>query len=423
MLYEGLNLSELSDDEVIFFIRIRGKKSYFNAVYTQPFLDIFNNLSDFRCISEYKKDADVHIDLNSVDRDYLYEEEYERLTKLVPLEEIIIRCRALRNSSYNDSKKMISRAFLFFENFFTENKNLKLVVTGAIDNYVMDIMHRVGCMHNIKFVGVTDSFMSPKYKLITLRGEATSFSKVASQEVSEVYDVITTRTLSPIVPSCSKAIRAAVYDLCSYVYRYFVRYIFRHKICGRLEYEYQFAPLLSKFNSLDKLFALRYLRNVRADTFSHQKKYAYVPLHYYPEATVDYWVKAEYHVDYYVSLFNTIKKLKEDGFIVVVKEHPAYYLARSSKVYKMINKMGCILLSPFMSTQELIKKVDLVVVWNGSTGIEAIVNKKPVVRVTNSYYGDQIVPTLDRARDLCIPTNQQGLDVVEKVLITSFRTR
>lgn len=423
MLYEGLNLSKLTDEEAMFFIRIRGKKSYFNAVYTKPFLDIFSSIKEFRCISEYKKDAYVHIDINSVCRDYLYEEEYARLTNVVSLEELIIRCRALRNSSYVEAKKLISRTFLFFDNFFKEQKSLKLIVTGAIDNYVMDLMHRVGSTHGIKFIGITDSFMSPQYKLVTLRGEANTFADVSSAEVLEVYNVIAGRSLSPIVPSCSRALKAAVYDLGSYLYRYFVRYIFLHKLFGRLEYEYQFAPMLSKFNSLDKLFALRYLKRVNDETFKAGLKYAYVPLHYYPEATVDYWVKDAYHVDYYNSLLDTIKKLKDEGFVVVVKEHPSYFLARPSKIYQSIEKMGCILLSPFMSTKELMTKVDLVVVWNGSTGIEAIVNKKPVVRVTNSYYGDNVVPVLSGARKLTELTYQQGLDVVEKVLATSFRTR
>jgi hypothetical protein len=66
--------------------------------------------------------------------------------------------------------------------------------------------------------------------------------------------------------------------------------------------------------------------------------------------------------------------------------------------------------------------VDLVVVWNGSTGIEAIVHEIPVVKVTNSYYGDGIIPELTYAIALPIPTEEMGLRVVKKVLESSFRT-
>lgn len=422
MQHAGVNFSDLVDDEVLFFIRIRGKKSYFNMVYTNSFLDQFSGLNHYRCISEYKKDADVHIDLNAIDRDYLYEDEYNHLTSLVAIEEIIIRCRALRNTSYTNAKKLISRAYLFFVELYKKEGKLKLIVTGAIDNYVMDLMHRLGVDAGIKFIGVTDSFMSPTYKLITIRGELNHFSNPSTEQIDEVIQTIKSRATSTIVPSLSKALRQAIYDVGSYVYRFIVRYCFKHLVLGRLEYEYQFAPKLSKLNSLDKLFAIRYLKPLNLSKLDAKKKTAYVPLHYYPEATVDYWVNDPFHVDYYISLFDTIKQLIESDFQVIVKEHPAYFLARPSSIYMELNKLGCQLVSPFVTAKEVISKVDLVVVWNGSTGIEAIINQKPVVKVTNSYYGENVVPELNQCNNLSIPSVQQSQDVIKKVLETSFRT-
>ncbi|MEY8215086.1 MAG: hypothetical protein RPR97_11490, partial [Colwellia sp.] len=77
---------------------------------------------------------------------------------------------------------------------------------------------------------------------------------------------------------------------------------------------------------------------------------------------------------------------------------------------------------PFISTKEIFKNIELVVVWNGSTGIEAIVNRKPVVKVTNSYYGDNLIQSLDEIDDVKIPNEKTGLEVVKKVLESSFRT-
>lgn len=422
MPYASIDFSKLVDEEVLFFIRIRGKKSYFNMVYTDSFLDQFDSIVHFRCISEYKKDADIHIDLNSVTRDYLYEDEYNHLTSLVSIEEIIIRCRALRDISYVNAKRLISRTYLFFSNFYKTETKLKLIVTGAVDNYVMDLMHRLGVDAGIKFIGVTDSFMSPQYKLITIRGELNYFSSPSNEQIDEVIKTIKSRATSTIVPSLSKALRQAIYDVGSYVYRFIVRYCFKYLLLGRLEYEYQFAPKLSKLNSLDKLFAIRYLKPLVIDKLDSKKKTAYVPLHYYPEATVDYWVNDPFHIDYYISLFDTIKQLTDSGFQVIVKEHPAYFLARPSAIYKELNKFGCQIVSPFVTAKEVIAKVDLVVVWNGSTGIEAIINQKPVVKVTNSYYGENLVPGLNQCNNLSIPSMQQSQDVIKKVLETSFRT-
>ena len=422
MNFNNLDLSKLTDEEVLFFIRIRGKKSYFNMVYTQPILDIFNGLRKYRCISEYTKDADVHININSVEKDYLSESEFKLFSEIIDINDLILRCRGLRGSTYEDAKKLIYRTFLFFVKFYSSNKKLKLIVTGAIDNYVMDIMNRVGLYYGIKFMGVTDSFMSPQYKLITTKGESTVFSTPSESDVKDMLRKIYQTALSPIVPKKNKAIKSALYDIGSYIYRYIVRYVYKHKILGRLEYEYRFAPLLYKCKSIGQVFAIRHLKSKKEFTPVDGVRYAYIPLHFYPEATVDYWIDHSYHVEYLSSVLDTIDKLQKKGFEVVVKEHPAYYLGRTPEFYKKIKAKTDLLLSPFISTKEIFKNIELVVVWNGSTGIEAIVNRKPVVKVTNSYYGDNLIQSLDEIDDVKIPNEKTGLEVVKKVLESSFRT-
>ncbi|MEY8198231.1 MAG: hypothetical protein RPS47_03210 [Colwellia sp.] len=422
MYFNNLDLSKLTDEEVLFFIRIRGKKSYFNMVYTQPILDKFIGLSKYRCISEYTKDADVHIDINLVERDYLSESEFELFKEIIDINDLILRCRGLRGTTYEDAKKLVYRTFLFFLDFYSSSKKLKLIVTGAIDNYVMDIMNRVGLYYGVQFLGVTDSFMSPKYKLITTRGESTVFSTPSDTDVKDMLKNISQTALSPIAPKKNKAIKSTVYDIGSYIYRYIVRYLYKHKVLGRLEYEYKFAPLLYKCKSFGQIFAVRHLKSKKQFTPQEGVKYAYIPLHYYPEATVDYWIDNTFHVEYLSSVLDTIDKLQEKGFEVVVKEHPAYYLGRTSEFYKEIKTKTDLLLSPFISTKEIFKHIEIVVVWNGSTGIEAIVNRKPVVKVTNSYYGDNLIQSLDEIDEANVPNEKIGLEVVKKVLESSFRT-
>ncbi len=423
MFYKDLDLAALTDDEAIFFIRIRGKNSYFDAVYTRAFLDLFSSVNEYRCISEYKKDADIHIDLNNIERDYLYAEDLQPFIESIEILEVVSRCRALRHIPFVRAKKLIVRAYLFFERFYSSHPLLKLVVCGAIDNYVMDIMQRVGQRYNVCFLGVTDSFMSPTYKLISLRGEANDFTRVDESEVSEVFTTLKGRFVSPIIPSRTKALKSAMYDVGSYCYRYIVRYLVKHRLLGRLEYEYQFAPLLSRVNSLRDILGIRFLqKSLPMLCKENGTRYAYIPMHYYPEATTDYWIADLYHVDYYVSLYDTIRQLKSMGFEVVVKEHPAFYLARAPEIYRKILEFGSILISPFVATKDILNTVDLVVVWNGSTGIEALIEGVPIVKITNSYYGDGIISGLASTKALERPTTKEGMAVVEKVLASSFRT-
>lgn len=421
MLFKGIDLKAVSDEEVLFFIRIRGKASYFNEVYSQSFLSQFDGVKEFRCISEYPKDADVHIDLNSVERDFLSQEEQLRFDTLINILDVIRRCRALREISFVRSKKLIYRCYIFFSRFFEKNKNVKLIVMGTIDNYVMDVMERVGSNYGVVFLAVTGSFLSPQYNLISVRGEKNDYRAPSEEEVDSVFEKISNTKLSPMAPNKKRALKAAAYDYSSYLFRYAIRYLFKYKILGRLEYEYQFAPLFKKFCSLDQILATRRLRLESDIPERSNKKIAYIPLHYYPEATTDYWINDSFHVDYLTSVVDTIHKLRDYGFLVVVKEHPAFYLARFSKFYERIVEAGATLLTPFISTKQVFSIVDLIVVWNGSTGIEAIVHGKPIVKVTNSYYGDEIIRDLDSAGDFPVVSTEEGKEVVRKVLESSHR--
>ena len=425
MIYKSIDFSQLTDEEVLFFIRIRGKNSYFNDVYGQRFLGLFSSIKSYRCISEYKKDANVHIDINAVSRDYLYENEYNQLTELSSIENLIKRCRGLRAIAYTDAVKLIARTYLFFIEFYTKNPQLRLVVTGAIDNYVMDLMVRIGESFKVTFFGLTGSLMSPEYQLSTVRGEITSLGSVDKASVNSFADKVLSNVKSCGVPKISSIISRAVYNYASYHYRFVVRYLFKYKILGRLEYEYRFAPYLYGFKSLRQIFAPKYLNDANHLYSISKKQKAYIPLHWYPEATTDYWIKSLYHVDYFSSVMNTIDRLQKMGYEVYAKEHPHFILSRESDFYEALKQKECYLLSPFVCTKLVFDNVDLVVVWNGSTGIESLLYGKETKKVVNSYYGDGLVPDLDQLDD-----NETRIDLksiaglcIEKAYSSSFRTR
>lgn len=422
-IINGIDVSSLTEEQVLFFIRIRGRKSYFENVYSKKFLSLFLKLETFNCISEYKKDADVHIDLNLVNRDWLTHEEYNELVGILNIDEVIQRCRGLRNISYAEARKLVYRAYLFFSSFYLQRTELKVVVMGAVDNYVMDIMQRIGLKHGVAFLGVTDSFMSPEYKLLSIRGELTKYHSPTEDETSKVYETLRNRLISPSLPTKRKAVRSVVYDICSYIYRYIFRYLIMFKIRGDLAYEYRFAPYLYKCNSLGKILSIRLLKTIEDVRAVGESRLAYIPLHYYPEATTDYWIHDMYHVDYMTSLRDTIRLLRKARYLPVIKEHPAFYMARENTVYRNLIEDGAIVLEPFIATKDIFELIDVVVVWNGSTGIEALIHGKPVLKVTNSYYGDGVIPDFsEQLTNPLQPTVEIARDVIKKILSTSFKT-
>lgn len=379
---------DLTDDEVIFFIRNRGKASYFKHTYTYKFLERFEGVTEFRTISEYRKDATYHIDLNAK-KGTLTKEQWEKYREAIDFSEVIGRCRALRSISQVEALSLIFRAINFFEDFFQSQNSLRLIVMGAVDNYVMDLMERFARIHGVECFAITDSFMSPKYKLSSVRGEANLVSNPSDEEVSEACQEILDRLHSGKQPNLWRMVKRALYTNASYKYQFAVRYIFKYHVLGRLEYGYRFAPYLKASHILWKFLAVYYLeKDLKLD--EKQNRIVYLPLHYVPEATVDYWVEDDYDYDYERSLFNVIEKLQMKGFTVVAKEHPAFQFSRDLNFYRNLKLSGVIVLSGTVPTAKIFDAAEVVVVWNGSTGIEAALYGKPVVRVSNSYYGESI---------------------------------
>jgi len=53
------------------------------------------------------------------------------------------------------------------------------------------------------------------------------------------------------------------------------------------------------------------------------------------------------------------------------------------------------LIEPFLSTYELLDRVDYVVVWTGTTGIEAAMQDKKVLIVSENYYSSPLMPRIE----------------------------
>lgn len=419
MTDEDFRFEELTDDQVLFWIRIRGKKSYFDSVYSRSFLARFSGLKKFRTISEYRRDADVYIDINKFSPHTIDTREREIMKECLDELEIIRRCRGLRSISYLKAHDLLVRAARFFIDLFRDSK-LRLIVMGAVDNYVMDIMCRIARHYGIRCFGVTEFFLAPKYKMVTTYGEHINFREPSPEEVVHVYDELSQRLKSVLAISKSRALRQALYDFSSYYYRVVARYLFKYKIMGCLAYEYRFAPYMSKFRSLRQLMGPSYLKKYNVLDTIECGNAVYLPLHYFPEATVDYWVENSEDANYLESLVSVIKYFSDRGKTVVLKEHPAFYLARPVHFYQVITAIpNVIVLEPFIPTKLVFQKIRNIVVWTGSTGIEAALQGLNVKIVTENYYSNGMLKYYWDDADSVLSHDQQVL-MLRRVLQTSL---
>jgi hypothetical protein len=394
-LYSEKSFSKLNDEEVLFFIRIKGKKQYFDLFYPGAFLSEFKNLKKYRTISEYTKDADVVIDLSKYSLSCISTTDYEIIANVLNIDDVIKRCRGLRSIPMHEARELVFLCSKFFIKFFEASPKLKLIVSGCVDNYVMDIMFKFAEYYSVQCFGITDFFLYPQYKLVTNYGEANYCYEPIDSEIEEVLNKLLEKRPSALAISSFKAYKNAFKYFVSYYYRFVVRYFFYYKICGRLGYEYRFAPYIKGFHTLSQLLFTKFyfdelhVENVKAN----KDTIVYIPLHWYPEATIDYWTDHPDKANYYESVYQVISFFKGKGINVILKEHPAFFLCRELKFYKTIKSFdNVILLNPFVKTQNLFDIIDNVVVWNGSTGVESIMAGKNVYCTTESYYSKGEIP-------------------------------
>jgi hypothetical protein len=390
----NIAFDQLGDDEVLFFIRLQGKKIYFDNYYPPTFLEKFTKLKLFRTISEYKYDADVVIDINKYTINDVTTEDYNLIHTVIDIDEVFKRCRGLRSIDYHEAKDLVYRCSKYFINYF-KHTNLKLIVAGTVDNYVMDIMFRFAKHFEIRCLGITYFFLSPEYTLVTNYGEHNDFREPTEEEVNRVYANLREKKKSQLAISSHSAHKNAVRYFLSFYYRYIFRYLIRYKLMGKLAYEYRFAPYLKIFHKFNQLFIKKYFDKIDLETVKQNPdQYVYMPLHWYPEATIDYWTDHSDKADYYGFLFEVITFFKAKNVKVILKEHPAFLFCREISTYKKLkNFENVILLNPFVSTQYLSDFIENVVVWNGSTGIESLMLNKKVFVTTEGYYSNYKLPS------------------------------
>jgi hypothetical protein len=313
--------------------------------------------------------------------------DYELIEKNLKLEEIIFRDRYLRSIPVKNAKELIYTTSKFFINFF-KNKKFDLIITYPVDNYITDIMIKIAEIYSIEARGLVTTFLED-YIRISTHGENNFIRQPSDKEINNIHDRLVSNFKSHMVPaSYFDSIKNALISYGRYKVRYLWFYLFKYKIQGKINYDYVTTPLVPHVKKLHWFYPERfYIKNIN---INRNSKNIYIPLHFFPETTIEYWVDNFIDSDYIFSLLKTIKYFSEKNYSIYLKEHPAMYCRRDVSFYKIILEIkNVFILNPFLETRELLKVFEGVVVWTGSTGIESLVNGKKVHVMTTNYWSKE----------------------------------
>lgn len=372
-------------------------------------------------ISEIDRSVTYFIDLNQFSYYNYSFADFEAFEKIIDLEEIIKFDRVFRYEiPYFQAMEMIYSCTKFFLEFFKNNK-YDILLTHMVDEFVVDIMVRVAKYYNVKVISYCANSYDPRYIHITERGEYLKVRNPSNEEIDAFLGFLKDKTSKPFARPANVVYKR----IATYYFIYKIKYIYHYLLLYRLLDRKSYRNMMTTSetyprNLRDILGASKYLYksiNSLPKPLVKQKT-VYIPLHYHPEASTDYWIKDPNYLTYYPSLLKTIQYYSENGYQVLVKEHSASYMQRDLDLYKALVQIpNTYLLNPFITTYEVLEHVDYVVVWTGTTGVEALMqNKKVILAAGETYYSFGKLASIGQEKTATVPTENDKRFVATSIL-------
>jgi len=305
--------------------------------------------------------------------------------------EIIARNSLLRSLSLVDASHLVRSMSSSIEEML-DRIQPDLVLSPAVDSYVMDLLMRHCIARSIPYCGMLPSPITG-YTRITAVGEQLNFREPTSAEVEEAVRRIDDPSFTPVdlaewmkmYGNSNVCLKRALRELPK-------PYVF--PLLGRLRgdpqnYHYRASALsrvsfISQALLIDRYFDERWLDRIR----SWKGTKVYIPLQAFPECTTDYHVAQLDLIDFPRLLPRLIDAICSDSNnMVCVKEHPGMMGVRPPGFYdSILRRQNVVLLSGDIPASSLIAETDVLVTWTGTGGLEAAIRGKPVITIGKPYY-------------------------------------
>jgi hypothetical protein len=304
----------------------------------------------------------------------------------IDFEDIIKRCRLLRSLPHSVAILHVIAMKEAVSDLFDAVKP-DLVISATIDQFLMDVIYFESLKRGIPFVGLVISFVNGYYR-VSARGEYNHLRNVPDNEVQSVIQKLEQNSYKPkFVTQSGGNFKVAAID------RWFknalrIPYFFMKRLLTGEKYNYHYwASQLTALNNFNLYPTIQFgSKSWKQVIDSSKKPIVYIPLQYFPEATIDYWCEDLDVIDYEDKLIDYVQKLSSD-FQILIKEHPNVIGIRNSSLYRELSKIEGVVICPtYEDSNYIVDLCDAVLVWTGSVGFEAALRSKPVIAVCNPYY-------------------------------------
>lgn len=323
---------------------------------------------------------------------YLRSGQPPRLLDAEQSDDCIWRCRLLRNLDRGDAEQRVHAMAAALQEWL-DRLNPEAVICHMVDEYVIHLLSILARQRGIPFVGYAHSFFPRRLQLTSYaNGHAFDIRTPSSEEVDET---IATLTKPFFRQDYSQRLNYSLRRHVLGVGRYYVkRIVFLAK--GYLEGDplqvhYAITPYLAERRSVWAFPSSSCFSSDWKSEFAALRKKSsfltiYMPLAYFPEATIDYWIEDKSILDYEKKTAEIVAAVSR-ACVVVVKEHPHMLGARNPNFYKRLGSIPNVVMVPALEySSDVMAQSDAVLLGAGSGGVEAALHDKPIFTFSKKSY-------------------------------------
>lgn len=307
--------------------------------------------------------------------------------------EIVQRCRTLRGLRRDRARSMVHAMYLALDDAIVK-LSPDCIASQMVDEYVSHLVALIAERRGIGYFGFCAGyFPGTSLLLADAYGRPLRWQDVPPSEAEAALDKVQPQSFRQDYNLRSD------YDwprhvvaIARYCAKLLIHNALRHLKRDPLNLHYLQNPFIAERRRLaDFPSSSFFAKDWQAQLGELRAKYpdrqvVYMPLSYFPEATIDYWVKNTRAIRYEEFIGEVVAKL-EERFIVVVKEHIHMMGARQARFLQYLNgQENVVSVNPLEISNIVVEQCDAALLGSGSPGIEATLRGTPVVSFCDNAY-------------------------------------
>lgn len=347
----------------------------------------FYNISIYPCAHKFRLRKKLHSDLvafnlNNKNGPYTIDQDEELLTKLISFHKKLYKLYDL-----DVDKKLKSRAVSYLNYFhhLFDNEKFDLLISSGDSRLIPECMIYIAKKKNIKIIFFEQG---PFNK--TIFDKRGVNANISFQNKEKILDSHEKEKLDNFYNDLYKIKKDKFYNINKKSYIEYVDVFLTYLCMYRL-------PILNKFMPTDLSIAQTLLNKIAVEIINKIKKNSSKGTKEYKnfiliilQVPVDAQLieHSPYFKDFYSMLKSVLRSTPKD-IKLVIREHPLYKGMYEDKIYDVLKNDTRCIIDNEKPLEELISHSSLCILNNSTVGIEALLLKKKVFTLGNSYYSNR----------------------------------